>query len=427
MPLKKRLFRILAASAILALLAVALLWLGARTAVARRLVGDWIGEATGLPSTVEALRIGFLPGPVLEVDGLAIGQPPGFDADPLLEVGSLRVAVPWGSLFGAPAAHSLSIADATVRPMLGPAGADNWSELFSRLADLGGEGESAWSIGSLDFERGALEFLDATSGAHWRLTAITIAAENIAPAVEFPVELRLAAVADANTIHFALNGRGRVDPDAGRYEATAINFRGWIGGEPLPLAGVEVLGAMELASFDQATRVAKLERCTFNLTGIPGELSGTLTLGEPDLRLAFEVKIDSFAPRAPAIAFGFPLPATADPQAFQSLQFSFEGRMQDGHLHLDPIAGRLDDTQFDGKVVPDQRLIRASVDYIDVNRYFAPGQKKAKDKKATLEAAIEELARFDLDAEIRIAEARVAGAKLRNTVIRVERNAEPAK
>jgi hypothetical protein len=68
-----------------------------------------------------------------------------------------------------------------------------------------------------------------------------------------------------------------------------------------------------------------------------------------------------------------------------------------------------------------------TADRIDVDRYLAPDQKRRKDKKATLEAAIAELAEFDIDAEIRIAEAQVAGARLRDTVIRVERAGETAK
>jgi len=61
-----------------------------------------------------------------------------------------------------------------------------------------------------------------------------------------------------------------------------------------------------------------------------------------------------------------------------------------------------------------------------VNRYLPPGQVRAKEKKATLEALIEQLGELDIDAEIRIGEARVGGAKLRDSVIRVERNPAPA-
>lgn len=426
MPLTRPLVRILAAIAILALAAIAVLWLGARTGFARGLAADRISEATGLPTTVGFLRAGFLPQPYLVVGGLAVAQPPGFDAAPLIEAGEVRVTVPWGGLFGATDVALLAVADAIVRPVKAADGADNWSALISRLSELGGEGASDWSIGKLEFERGAIEYQDHATGSQWRLTAITIAAEDIAPAAAFPVELRLAGVAGPNTFHFALNGQGIVDPDAGRYAANRLNFRGWAGGEPLPLAGVEMLGTAESASYDGATGVAAIPRGTFNVAGIPGEFMLRLQPDDPDAPIAFSVKTDSFAPRAPAIAFGFPLPVTTDPEAFGSLQLSLEGRMVSGVLHLDPIAGRLDDSQLDGRIVPAERLIRAQIDRVDVNRYLPPGQKRAKEKKATLEALIEQLGEFDIDAEIRIGEARVAGAKLRDSVIRVERNTAPA-
>lgn len=419
---KNRLFRILAIIAVVALAAIAVLWLGARTSWARGLVGDWIAEATGSPASVGSLRLGFLSGPAIEIGELAIAQPAAFGTDPLLEIGRARVSVPWSSLFGAPVVDTIAIEDAIVRPVLAQDGADNWSGLISHLAGLGGEGASAWLIGRFDLERGAVEFHDAATGSRWRLTAITIGATRVAPAVGFPLELRMAGVAGDNTFHAALNGQAKIDPDAGRYQANGLHFRGWAGGEPLPLAGVELLGTMELASYVRATGSASIERGSFNLGGIPGEFSGTLSAGETDRQMDFRVKTDTFAPRAPAITFGLPLPVTADPQAFQLLQLSFEGHLRDGRLHLDPIAGRLDDTQFDGRVIPAERLIRANLDRIDFNRYFAPQQKKARDKKATLEAAIEQLGQYDIDAEIRVVEARVAGARLRDIVVRVERN-----
>jgi uncharacterized protein involved in outer membrane biogenesis len=422
MPLKKILIRILAAVAILATAAIALLWLGPRTAYARQAASNWMTQATGLPATVESLRIGYFPRPVLEFDGLALAQPAGFGADPLIEVGNARVAVPWATLFGGSAVDTIALVDATLRPALAADGADNWTGVIDRLAALGGEGPAAWSIQRLDVERGALEFHDAATGSRWRLTAITIAAEGLAPRAEFPVELRLAGVADAHTFHLSLNGRGRIDPDGGQYEAHTLGFRGWAGGEPLPLAGVEFAGALQRASFERATGRTALERGSFNLAGIPGEFAGALTTDEGGMQIEFSVKTDSFAPRAPAIVFGYPLPATADPQAFQSLQLSVAGRTQDDHLTLDPIEGRLDDTQFEGRAIPAERLIRARLDRIDLNRYLAPEQKKAREKKATLEAAVAQLAGYDIDAEIRVDEARVAGATLRDAVIRVERD-----
>jgi hypothetical protein len=104
-------------------------------------------------------------------------------------------------------------------------------------------------------------------------------------------------------------------------------------------------------------------------------------------------------------------------------------------LRIDPVSGRLDDTNFEGRAVPAKRLVRATLDRIDLDRYLpraanVPGSptaaQAASTKQATLEATVAELAKLDIDAEIRVAEARAAGAVLQDAVIRVERSAEAA-
>jgi hypothetical protein len=410
-----------AALALVVLAAAAILWILGRTPFVRDKVSAWVTEATGLPATLDAVSIGLLRGPSFELHGLAIAQPPGFGGKPLVEVGSARVTAPWSSLWGDPIAHSLTIDDAVLRPAVAADGSDNWSGLVERLTAGDDDATApAWAVGRLDVREGAVEYEDAASGTQLRLTAITIGAADVSPAVDFPLDLKVAGVSGTNTFLFACDGRGLADPDGGRFAATGLNLRGWAGGEPLPLAGVELLGKIKAVTFDSVAGVAAIDGGNFNLAGIPGEFAGSVHLGEPDETLIV-FRTEPFAPRAPAIAFGMPLPRTTDETAFGSFQISAEGHMKAGMLHLDPIQGRLDETEFSGLYVPEARLIRVTVDRIEIDRYLAPDQKRGQDKKATLEAAIAALAEFDIDAEIRIAEAQVAGARLRDTVIRVER------
>jgi hypothetical protein len=115
------------------------------------------------------------------------------------------------------------------------------------------------------------------------------------------------------------------------------------------------------------------------------------------------------------------LPATADPEAFKTTEFIAKGRLDQGVLQLDFTGGWLDDTQWSGSAVPQFRQLRVHADKIDLDRYLAPGLKSRGKKKASLEESVAALGKLDIDAEIRIDEARVAGAKLRNTVLKVER------
>ncbi len=420
---KKPIALTLAALAALVLLAVAALWIGVRSDAARRFASDYLGELTGLPVRVAGLSIGFLPTPALELGGLAIAQPPGFGVDPLLDFGSARVSISWRSLFGGDLAlRSIRISDATVRPAFVADGSDNWSALIERLSSLGGEGESRWSIGRLDIENGALEFYDAASNQRFRLTAITVEAGPIAPATDFPVDLQLAGVSGGYTMHFALQGRGLIDPDAGHYLARDLMFRGWAGGDPLPLAGIELEGGIGVASFDGKSGVAKIEAGAMTIAGIRSKFELQSEFGDHGTSVVFSLTTSPFSPRSAASAFGSPLPATADPGAFRSMQFSAKGRLDQGLLQLDPIEGRLDDTQWSGTIIPQLRQVRIRADRIDVDRYLAPESKTRSEKKTTLEESLAEFGKLDIDAEIRIAEARIAGAKLRNTLLKVERD-----
>jgi hypothetical protein len=433
MPLKRRHARIPAAIALLAVAAFAVLWAGARTPFARGLVAGAITDATGLAASVGQLRIGVIPSPRLEIVGLAVAQPPGFGGQPLLEVGLIEVALPWRRLFGATdRVDVLTVSNATARLRVSADGTSNWSQLFPEPAAGATPAEPArWSLGELALESGTIDYVDAAAGSQWQLTAITATARDLAPEGAFPLDLRFGGIAGSNTLHFAIKGEAKLDVGKGRYEANTLEFRGWLGGEPLPIAGAELTGTLRQASYERGTGAARLTGGQFEFAEIPGRFDGTLDLDEPAIVADFTIATEAFAPRAPAIILGQPLPATTDPAVFESLQVASGVRMEGGELALDPLSGRLDDTNFEGRVVPGRRFLRASLDAIDFNRYLPPAAKAASGgggagKKATLESLAAELASLDIDAELRIGEARIGDARVRDAVIRITPDGEAA-
>lgn len=435
MPLKRRHARIPAAIALVALAAFALLWAGARTPFARGLVAGAITDTIGLPASVGRLHLGFIPSPRLDIGDLAIAQPPGFGDEPLLEVERIEVVLPWRRLFSATdRINALTASNATARLRISADGTSNWSKLFPEPAAVAAPAEPArWSLGALVLEGGTIDYRDAAAGTQGQLTAITVKASEVAPGAAFPLELQLGGIAGPNTIHFALSGEAKMDIAVGRYEASALEFRGWLGGDPLPLAGAELTGTLRQANYASGTGAASFAGGQFEFAEIPGRFDGTLDFDGPALVADFTVATEAFAPRAPAIILGQALPATADPAAFESLQVALRARMTEGEMALDPLSGRLDDTNFEGRVLPQRRFVRASLDAIDFNRYLPPAAKSASgsdsggsSKKATLESLATELAKLDIDAELRIGEARIGDAKVRDAVIRITPDGEAA-
>ena len=115
MPFERRHLRIPAAIALVALAVFVVLWIGARTELARGMVARAISDSIGLPATIESLQLGFFPSPSADIGGLAIAQPPGFGDEPFLTVGRLRLSLPWGRLFSRNTLNSVDITEATAR------------------------------------------------------------------------------------------------------------------------------------------------------------------------------------------------------------------------------------------------------------------------------------------------------------------------
>src|SRR5262245_19674834 len=260
MPLQRRHALVPAVIALVAVAAFAASWIAARTAWARGIVARQVSAAVGLPAAVASLEIGLFPSPTLGIGGLSIAQPPGFGAEPLLEVGRIDVRLPWRSIFGAARVDAVSVSDAKARLVTAQDGRSNWSALFPEPpAGTEAPEPAAWFLGALALERGHIEVRDEAAGSAWQVAGLALEATDVAPGAEFPLDLKLAALVGPNTIHYAVKGRARLDPDAGRYEANGLEFRGWAGGDPLPLAGVELSGALKRAAYDGSTGVARLE------------------------------------------------------------------------------------------------------------------------------------------------------------------------
>jgi AsmA protein len=432
--------RILAAIALVALAAFAVLLIGVRTPLARGMVAGWIEDAARLPATVESLGLGFFPSPSVRIGGLAIAQPPGFGDEPFVTVSQVRLRIPWSGIFNISEVETISASDATVRLVVNPDGTANWSKLGGEPVP-GATAPAAEPVrgrgGARPPAPGTVDYRDLAAGSHAKFTGITLTANDIEPGQGFPFDLKLGGIFESHTTHLAVKGQCRIDTAAGQYAGSALEFRGWLGGEPLPLAGAELVGTLGRVTYVGASGVASAADGRFEFAEAPGRFEGRIDFGEPVLSASFAVTTEAFAPRRTAIILGKPLPATTDPAAFESLQLALTASLQDGVLRLDPVTGRLDDTNFEAGAVPAERFVRAKLDRIDLDRYLpaaakatpgtnaAPGKGAAPAKESTLEATVAELAKLDLDAEIRVEEARVAGATLRDAVIRVERVREP--
>lgn len=414
---------VLLALAGLVLLAAAGGWLLARSDWAAREAAARAAAALGQPVRVEALGVGLLPAPSLELRGLAIGPDAG--DGPLLSLERGLLELRWGELRSAPAVlEGLSLEGLTLRPRVDAAGRDNWAALVERVIELAGTGPAAFDLGRLVVERARVEYSDASAGRRVILSSAGLRAADVAPARAFPFDARLAGEATGQVFHASVEAMATLDPDHGRYAMESARLRGWIGGGAFGTGGAELAGSLGRAQLDTGAASAAIEDLGFDALGLRGRGSASIArlLDAPTVRFALHT--ESFAPRAVANAVGLSLPATADPAAIGEAQLALEGQAGPEGLRLERLEGRLDDTRFTGSAAlppaPAPLALRLSLDAVDLDRYLPPGSAQPASPGDALGALLEAVRTLDVDATIEVGRASVGGATARGLRVRVE-------
>ncbi len=236
--------------AILVIAGAAAIYLAVRSswiegAVAGELA-DWLGE----PVRIDSLRVGYLPTPWLEAQGLTVGP---VAAEPLLALAGARVEVPWRTVLRRSAhVERLVIDRLALNAAIDGEGRDNYSALIARLTGGDDTAPLAWSIGELGVEGGSLRYVDARDGTAVVVSGVGLEATEVAPGVPFEADLRLAVQWDETVLHLGLAGPATLDFENRRYGLAPARWRGWIGAPQLELGGIDWTATVDSVSLDLA-------------------------------------------------------------------------------------------------------------------------------------------------------------------------------
>jgi len=401
----------------------AALYGASRLAWFERQASSQLSEILGWPVQVGDLAVGYFPLPWIEVDRLVVAGNPAGDARPLAEVSHLRVQLPWRTVLGR-GAHVSSVTLTAPRLVLAvdADGVGNWEPFVDRLVQLGGEGPAAWSVGSLKVEEGGLEYGRAGEAPGVVLTGLAVAAGNPRPATPFDLDLRLAGQAGERTFHATAAGRAMLDPDADVYAADELVLAGWIGGADLPLAGVNWAGSVDSARVDLAAGTALLRGATIDTLGVHADAEVEVTGLDATPTIAFSLETGEFSPRMAAFGVNRPLPETTDPEALSRARLTARGTLSTAGLVVGSLQGELDDTHFDGSLrLPsgvEPLQVRLQLDVLDLDRYLPPDDPAAPTTpQSALQELLAGLEALDVEAEIRVGEARMSGARARGLTV----------
>jgi AsmA protein len=401
----------------------------------RTAVADAVQQSTG-----RALSLGgevglkLLPCCAVELEQVALGNPPGFPAEPFLSIKSARLAIRlWPLLTRREVEIGTVSIDGLRANLLGRKdGSNNWS--FTRLAKDNVAGDAKEATGSLagfnlagiSIRDASLNYSDEADGSRYRVEQIQLTTGGVRDGKPFDLgaSFRLTDLADNSGVSARLKAQTRVllagdvttisltrldaeldtiglaglDTLTGRLKAPAVEVR--LGRDTLlnapeltadlQLKGADLPGgSAPLAAtatdlrydVDADTGAVSALAAKTTLAGVALEVEGVGTFGTSnDLRGT--LRFPAFSPREVLPKLEQKIPDTADPDVLRRLSGSANWFLRDKVAGLEKLALVLDDTNISGslsqellpvgsKATP-RRRFDLTIDAFNADRYLVP-------------------------------------------------------
>lgn len=385
----------------------------------------------------------------VEVTEAALGNPPGFDAEPFLRVGSARLAIRVWPLL---ARRDVEIAMVRIAGLEANLvgrkdGSNNWTftDVTPDPPVAGGEGEgagmAAFSLDGISLEDARINYVDEADGSRYRVENLELAtgpvrdgapfdvttsfrltdlADNSGGALKLRAQAGIAVDGDVTTVRLAMleseldtSGLGGLDSLRGTLRSPEVQVRlarNTLVESPELTADLEATGAdlpggsapvqanLSGLRYDVDAGTGAVTRFTAKTTvaGLPLDLAGEGGFGaRNDLRGT--VRFPEFSPRDVLAKLKEDVPVTADPDALRKLAGSANWLFRDESFGLEDIAFVLDDTkitgslarelQGDGGKATPRTQFDLTLDRLDADRYLAPDAPSGGAEAGAREAA----------------------------------------
>jgi AsmA protein len=403
----------------------------------RTAVVDAVQQSTG-----RALSLGgdvglkLLPCCAVELQQVALGNPPGFPAEPFLSIKSARLAIRlWPLLTRREVEIGTVSVDGLRVNLLGRKdGRNNWS--FTRLskdtmagdANIAGGSVAGFNLAGIDIRDASLNYSDAADGSRYRveqiqlttgavrdgkpfdLTAsfrLTDLADNSGVSARLKAQTHVLLAGDVTTISLTrldteldTIGLAGLDTLTGRLQAPAVEVR--LADDTL-MSTAELMADLQLKGADLPGGSAPLTATLTNLrydvdagTGTVSSLAAKATLAGVALDvqgagnfgtsndLRGTLSFPAFSPREVLTTLKKKVPDTADPNVLKNLAGSANWFLRDKVVGLEKLALVLDDTNVTGSVsqalLPEnskatpRTSFDLTIDTLNADRYLAPDE-----------------------------------------------------
>ena len=394
-------------------------------------IAEAVEERTGRSFEIEGeISLSVFPWLGLEIGGMRLGNPPGFDEQPFAQVDSASVGAKLlPLLFRRLEVSTLKLDGLNLDLVRRADGETNWSGLAGPPEETGpdagepGPGNGGFSleqVGGLEISDARIRHADRGSGSITEVTIPKVTTGKLVPGTFFPLKAEVALVQQSGAAETAL--RATLEATA-RFADQALSVRGLelqleMSGPDLPGGTQTARLAVPETELDMQAQSLGIPALTLEMASLQVEasLSGTQVIDAPVLE--GRVQADEFSPATLMRALGMSPPETADAGVLKAASLESEFRVEAGRMTLDPLQGRLDDTRLDGSATlePGETTrvrARLAVDTIDLDRYLAP-EKEAPAEAPPQDAALafDWLRGLDLDASLSVEQLGISGLNL---------------
>ena len=235
-----------------------------------------------------------------------------------------------------------------------------------------GPGIESLAIGGLDIQNANISWSDAQAGQAITISNLNAKTGSLTPGkpVDLSVEFDLAGGPENLAGHVALSGELNMDPDSGKLDASGLKFEANLTGDALP-GGKAALVLSADVGVDLSQKTAALDNLNVSALGL--EATGNVAVSDyhANPRIAGQISVKPFDPKAMMKQLGAGAIETADPKAMTALalETTLGGTAQ--ALALDPLKVILDDST--GRITAGSAIrFDLALDAIDADRYLPP-------------------------------------------------------
>ena len=387
----------------------------------------------------EPIEWSFFPWLGLKLEGVEVGNAPGFGEAPLARIQRLAVKVALEPLL-----HKRIVVDEVqllgvdLNLVRNRAGKGNWEGLAaqgSKAEETAGAAGGAKPKAGADYrlelkglvvEDLDLDYRDLASGQAYALEDLQVEVGELIPGQPVPVSLalKLAAKAPAVESKLRLSAELTTAQDFRRIDLSALSVVVDAQGEGLPEGGVHLQAAGNLALDLAHDRLALSD---FSLAGPEVDVTGAISIAHlkerPDIEGHLALQKTDLRKLLQRLGISV---ETADAKALSRLSARLTFKPGEEALRIDPLSITLDDTKvegylalpsFEGPVV----RARLKADAIDLDRYLPPpgegGEASAPPARGQAKAApkaidFAPLRRLDAQVVVTLDELKIHGLKV---------------